>query len=148
MEFLFGFGSFFFPFGFLLLGLIALAVIAIFGRRATPDPSGRRPLATYLLSVMFVTLLAAAGAVAQMGRSVAREAVNEDPIWAVTVGESFVNFTPAIPDPRRPEFIGLGRNQIWHELLEASLVGLLAAAIFEFHRRRWTKLLREESTHG
>jgi hypothetical protein len=34
MEFLFDFGGFFFPFGFLLLGAVVLAAIAMFGRRA------------------------------------------------------------------------------------------------------------------
>jgi hypothetical protein len=148
MEFLSGFGGFFFPFGFLLLGVVVLATIAIVGRRTTPDPTGRRPMASYLLAVMFVTLLVAAGAVAQMGRAVAREVVNEDAIWAVTVGESFVNYTPVMPETRRFEFIGLGANQIWSELLEAGLVGLLAAVIFEFHRRRWRELLRKESGDG
>ena len=37
MEFLFGFGGFFFPFGFLLLGAVVLAAIAIVGRRTTPE---------------------------------------------------------------------------------------------------------------
>lgn len=108
----------------------------------------RRAYLIYLLAVMFVTLLAAAGAVAQMGRSVAREAVNDNPTWAVTIGTSFANYTPVIPETRRTEFIGLGGNQIWHELLTAGLVGLLAAAIFEFHRRQWRVLLRKESGDG
>lgn len=146
MEFLLGFGSFFFPFGFLLLGLIVLAVIAIVGRRATPDPTGHRPMAVYLLAVMFVTLLSTAGAVSQMGRTLALEAINEEPVWAVTFGTSFRNYTPLIGPETTTYSLGVSRT--WSEILRPGAVGLLAAAIFEFHRRQWKDLLRREIGDG
>lgn len=102
----------------------------------------------YLLAVMFISLFTTAGAVAQLGRSIALKAVNEEPIWAVTIGESFANYTPLKPDSRTTEIIGLAGNWILPELLEASFVGLLAATIFEFHRRRWRDQLRRESGDG
>lgn len=142
--------SFFFPFGLVELGLVVLAAAALMllGRRAAPDPTGRRPFAVYLLSVMFVTLVTTAGAVAQIGRVVAREAIDEDPVWAVTVGESFTNYTPVLPESRRYGFIGLGDVQTWSDLLKAGLMGLLAASIFEFHRRQWNVLLVREVGDG
>jgi|SRR5919108_2205076 hypothetical protein len=148
MESLLVFGGLFFPFGFLLLGALVLAAFVIAGRRAAPDPTGRRPLAIYLLSVMFVTLFTTAGAVAGLGTTVAREVVEDEPVWAVTIGTSFANYAPIFPDARRTELIGLGGGQIWSGLLEAGLVGLLAAAIFEFHRRKWRELLLKETGDG
>jgi hypothetical protein len=108
----------------------------------------RRAYHMYLLAVMFVTLLAGAGGVAQMGRAVAQEAGNEESLWAVTVGTSFAHYEPVIPETRRTVFMGLGRNELWSEILRTGLVALLAASIFEFHRRRWRELLRNERAHG
>lgn len=148
MEFLFAFGGFFFPFGFLLLALLFLAALALTGRRAAPDPTGRRPLAIYLLSVMFITLLITAGAVASVGAAIAREAVSDDPAWLVTVGTSFANYEPLIPESRRYASYGLAGGGVGSELLRAALVGLVAAGIFEFHRRQLRDLLRKETGDG
>lgn len=148
MEFFYAFGGFFFPFGFLVLGALVLASFVIPGRRAAPDPTGRRPFAIYLLSVMFITLFTAAGAVASVGAAIAREAVNDDALWAVTVGRSFATNQPLDPEGRHYELYGLTNRTIAAELLRAALVGLLATAFFESHRRQWRQLLRKERGDG
>jgi hypothetical protein len=145
MESFFGLG-FFFPFGILLVAAVALALIAIAGRRAAPDPTGRRVITVYLLSVMFITLLTTAGAVASLGMTAVREAITDDPVWAVTVGESFSNYTPLNPEARRYEVFGPGLGA--PDLVRAALLGLIAVAIFEFHRRKWRDLLRMERGDG
>jgi hypothetical protein len=146
MEFLFGFGSFFFPFGLLLLGAVVLAVFAIVGRRPALDPAGRRPMAIYLLAVMFVTLITSAGSLAQMGSTLAREAFGAEPIWSVTVGTSFANYRP-LADQELAAY-SLGVSQALSEILRSALAGILAIGIFEFHRRRFRELLRRETTNG
>lgn len=108
----------------------------------------RRAYHIYLLSVMFITMFTTAGAVAVMGGVVAREAVNQEPIWAVTVGTSFANYEPIIPEPQRTEFIGLPTDRLVSELLGTGLVGLLGLTVFGLHRRQWKVLLRKESGDG
>lgn len=102
----------------------------------------------YLLSVMFVALFTTAGAVAEIGGVVAREAVDQEPIWAITVGTGFANYEPIIQETQRTEFIGPPTDRLVSELLRAGLVGLLGLTVFEFHRRQWKVLLRRESGDG
>jgi hypothetical protein len=156
MELLFAFGGFFFPFGILLLGAIVLAVIAIGGRRTAADPTGRRPMAIYLLSVMFVSLLTAAGAVAQVGETLAdlagdkfatRAPIPELPPPVATL-EPGQEIPPEARDVAAAGFVGLPPDPNMSQFLEAGLVGLLSAAIFEFHRRKWRELLRKERGDG
>jgi hypothetical protein len=150
MEFFYAFGGFFFPFGILLLGVAVLAVGAVVGRRAAPDPTGRRPFAIYLLSVMFITLLTTAGAVAQIGGTLAN-LLNDEPEFPTPVLEPLppVATLEPVEIPPVSVRVGLGpANPTVSRILEGLLAGLLAAAVFEFHRRRWRDLLRGESGDG
>lgn len=153
MDFLFAFGSFFFPFGLLLLGAVVLAVLAIAGRRAAPDPTGRRPMAVYLLAVMFIALFATAGAVAQIGGTLA-DLVTEEPgvpLAPPPLPAPVPTFegVEEIPYPESPAgeggfLLAASPDPTLSRVLEAAFVGLLAAGIFEFHRRQWRVLLRKE----
>lgn len=156
MEFLFGFGGFFFPFGFLLLGVVVLAVVALVGRRTTPDPTARRPLAIYLLSVMFITLFTTASAVAQIGGTLANLMQEEPgvppplpppiPAPAATL-EPVEEIPPESRGYAAPEFLTAPQDRTLSQVFRAGLVGFLGLTIFEFHRRRWSFLLRKESTY-
>jgi hypothetical protein len=157
MEFLFGFGGFFFPFGFLLLGAVVLAATAIVGRRTTPDPTGRRPMAIYLLSVMFIALFTTASAVAQIGGTLANLVQEErgippplPPPIPAPIGtlEPVEEIQPESRGYVAPEFLTAPQDRTLSQVLRAGLVGLLGLTIFEFHRRRWSVLLRKESTDG
>lgn len=153
MEFFYAFGGFFFPFGILLLGVVVLAVAAVVGRRAAPDPTGRRPFAIYLLSVMFITLLTTAGAVAQIGGTLGN-LVNGEPDVPTPVLEPIPPVATLEPVEIPPEqdsaggFLRTSPDPTGSEVLGGLLVALLAAAIFEFHRRRWRDLVGRESGHG
>lgn len=156
MEFFYAFGGFFFPFGILLLGVVVLGVAAIVGRRAAPDPTGRRPFAIYLLSVMFITLLTTAGAVAQIGGTLAN-LVNDEPDVPIRVPEPVPEPLPPVatfepveipPESVSGGFLPASPDPTVSQILEGLLVGLLAAAIFEFHRRWWNVILRAEAGSG
>jgi hypothetical protein len=152
MEFFYAFGGFF-PFGILLLGVVVLAIAALVGRRAAPDPTGRRPFAIYLLSVMFITLLTAAGAVAQIGGTLAN-LVKDEPDVPTPILEPIPPVATLEPVEIPPEqdsaagFLRTSPDPTASQVLEGLLVALLAGAIFEFHRRRWRDLLGRESGHG
>lgn len=155
MEFFYAFRGFFFPFGFLLLGVVVLAVFAIVGRRASPDATGRRALAIYLLSVMFITLLTTAGAVAQIGGTLAdlvkeEAGVSPPPLPLPPVGtlEPIEEIPPESRGYAAPEFLAASPDRTVSQVLEAGLVGLLGLTVFEFHRRQWKVLLRRESGDG
>lgn len=149
MEFLFSFGGFFFPSGFLLLGAVVLAAIAIVGRRTTPDPTGRRPLAIYLLSVMFITLFTTASAVAQIGGALAEEVGGrQPPLLEIVGGQGTVEIPLESRGYVAPEFLTAPQDRTLSQVFRAGLVGLLGLTVFEFHRRRWRVLLRKESTDG
>lgn len=106
----------------------------------------RRSYVIYLLAVMFISLFTTMGAIAQIGRIVARESFDEVEVWAVTFGTSFAHYTPLIGEETTT--YTMGSDWAWSELLRAAIVGLLGVIIFEFHRRRWRDLLRTESGHG
>jgi hypothetical protein len=156
MEFLFGFGGFFFPFGLLLLGAVVFAALAVVGRRAAPDPTGRRPFAIYLLSVMFIALFTTAGAVAQIGGTLAHMVANEPgipppgplPLPPVATLEPVKEIPPESRGYAVPEFLAAQPDRTLSQILEAGLVGLLGLTFFEFHRRQWKVLLRKESGDG
>jgi hypothetical protein len=95
---------------------------------------------------MFISLFTTAAAVAQIGRVVAREAMDEVPVWAVTVGTSFTNYTPLVGG--ETTVLTIDQGWAWPELLRAALIGLLGLVVFEFHRRRWRVLLRRERGDG
>jgi hypothetical protein len=147
----------FFPFGIVELGLVVVLVVValvLVGRRARPDPTGRRPMAIYLLVVMFITLFTAAAAVARMGATLAENVVDDEP----ELPHRYTTFGPRGPGvfeetpplPPEGELVPgyAARDRVGADLLEAVLVGLLTAAIFELHRRRWNDLLRKERGHG
>jgi hypothetical protein len=154
MEFFYAFGGFFFPFGVLLLSVVVLAVAAVVGRRAAPDPTGRRPFAIYLLSVMFITLLTTAGAVAQIGGTLAN-LVNDEPDVPTPVLEPLPPVATLEPIEIPPESVPAGfvplppsPDPTVSQILEGLFIGMLSAGIFEFHRRRWNVILRAEAERG
>jgi hypothetical protein len=150
MEFFYAFGGFFFPFGLLLIGMVVLAAVAVARRQSAPDPWGRRPFAIYLLSVMFITLLTSAGAAAQIGGTLAN-LVNDRPDSPTPVPEPLPPVATLEPVENPPESVATGgftpsSDPTLSQVLEGLLVGLLAAAIFEFHRRKWRQLLDRETS--
>jgi hypothetical protein len=148
---------FFFPFGLVEIGLVVLVVVALIlvGRRIAPDPTGRRPFAIYLLSVMFLTLFTTAAAVGQIGSTLADlvkdEHVVEPPV-APPIPGPVATLEPIeqIPRESRPVggFLAAPPDQTLSKVLESGFVGLLGLAIFEFHRRQWRVLLSREISHG
>jgi hypothetical protein len=150
---------FFFPFGLVEIGLVVVVVAALVlaGRRVAPDPTGRRPFAIYLLSVMFIMLFTIVGAAAQVGRTLA-DSVNEEPAIEPPVAppvpgpvatlEPVEAIPPEPPGPRVAGFVSAPTDRTVSQVLEAGLVLLLAAGIFEFHRRQWRELLRRETGDG
>lgn len=145
--------SFFFPFGLVELGLVVLvaAALMLLGRRAAPDPRGRRPMAVYLLAVMFITLFTTAGAVAQIGGALADLVADEPGISPPLPPVATLEPIEEIPPESHGAVAGFSAappNRTLSQSLEAGFVGLLGLAIFEFHRRQWRVLLREEIGDG
>jgi hypothetical protein len=151
--------EFFFPFGAVALALfvvVSLVLLIVTARRVTPDPTGRRPTAIYLLSVMFIAMFIAAAAVAQIGRTLAREVTGGGgAVWTVTAGTSFTRYErfpeEAPLEPLREAgtvSYGLAESPFLSELSRSVLVFGLATVTFEFHRRRWRELLGKETGDG
>jgi hypothetical protein len=146
-----------FAFGIVELGLVILVVVAAFvlvGRRARPDLTGRRAMAIYLLVVMFIMLFTAAAAVARMGATLAENVVDLEPgipraatPFGPPPGPRVIEERPPLPPEAELTPVDEYRaaDRMGADLLEAGLAGLLAAAIFQFHRRRWNDLLRKET---
>ena len=81
----------------LLIAGVVLLIVFLATRRSAPDPRGRRPMAIYLLSVMFVTLV-----VALIGMASAVNALVSNLLDApgAVSGSSCTSGAVSVPHPR------------------------------------------------
>jgi hypothetical protein len=137
-----------------LVGLVVLAVVALAGTRGDPDPHGHRPRTLYLCLVTFVALFTLVYAAATAVSAVANLAL-------VDLGDSGRLSEICEMDPLHPECRGGGVTQFVNVFGEASpeaqeaarardalnglALGLAAAAVLIWHRRRWAETLGDET---
>src|SRR2546425_5803368 len=103
-ELFFGPGLFL---GFAVLGtavpfFIILLIVVFLLRAPTPDRRGRRPYATYLFSVIFVSLFTALAGLGLLGAAIAEAATGTGP--AVSVSCSTGTTVPLAPQFTIPPF--------------------------------------------
>ena len=79
-------------FPLVVLGVLGFAVLALVNGRSEPDPSGRRPYATYLVLVTFVALFTTVFALARAASSGTQAAMNT-PLGECTAGPDFISCT-------------------------------------------------------
>lgn len=79
-------------FPLVVLGVLGFAVLALVNGRSEPDPSGRRPYATYLVLVTFVALFTTVFALARAASSGTRAAMNT-PLGECTAGPGSISCT-------------------------------------------------------
>jgi hypothetical protein len=141
---------FLFPIAF--LAIIVLLVAALTRSRGEPDERGRRPLAVYLLVVMFISLFTLVGSVQQIVSTLVDEAVGTPDLpgsFGLGVAQVESSGTipaeggSAIPIPHGTATFGPDRN-ILAPTLQGLISALLAAGIFAFHARRLRDLLGKE----
>lgn len=166
-----GFGLMFVLFPVVLLGLIVLGLVAVASRRGEADPKGRRPLAVYLLAVMFVTLFVAFGAVAEATSTLVRSATGYGgghgyvsggtaaPVVESVYGDEGGASAEAAAGEVSPSIVGqpegiaagfteFGNEGVGRRVLEGLVVALVAGAVFLFHARRFRELLAQEAADG
>lgn len=156
----------------LLLAGIALLVVLVM-RRGGNDPKGRRPLAGYLLTVMFVSLFASVFGVQQLASALIRGTLDVGSVQGVSVESRAVAPSPVAPakvgagkaaaeQPPRPksprrqpmpvpveprERVRFIREpvQTLGDALRGTIVAALGALVFAFHARRLRDLLAGEA---
>jgi hypothetical protein len=130
--------------GFLLpLGVVILAIVAVAGGRAEPDPDSERPAALYLTAVSFVAVFALLFSVFGLADGLLNLTINHDTSSAfgrtqTSFGSSSSGFSsssgsssstaPLIPSSG-------GHDGDYRTIVESLVVGALAAALFLTHRR-------------
>lgn len=161
------------PAVFLGLIILGLLVVATVFRGAEPDPRGRRPLAVYLLVVMFVALVTALFSAGQIGSVLVRAAVDGDevatplPYGQPVPGPSFGPLLP-VPGPSpfgggiveppgyepygggitaSPPLFGAASRTV-ADVLEALILALVAGVAYLVHRRWFDDLLAKEDADG
>jgi hypothetical protein len=141
---------FLFPIAF--LAIIVLVVAALTRSRGEPDERGRRPLAVYLLVVMFISLFTLVGSVQQIVSTLVDEVVGTPDLpgsfgLGIAQVETSGSIPPeggsAIPIPPGTATYGPDRG-VLAPTLQGLISALLAAGIFAFHARGLRDLLGKE----
>jgi hypothetical protein len=136
------------------LAIIVLVVAALTRSRGEPDERGRRPLAVYLLVVMFISLFTLVGSVQQIVSTLVDEAVGTPDLpgsFGLGVAQVESSGTipseggSAIPIPHPPGQLTFGPDRsVLAPTLQGLISALLAAGIFAFHARGLRGLLGKE----
>ncbi|MGH2754151.1 MAG: hypothetical protein ACRDLB_06920 [Actinomycetota bacterium] len=124
----------------ILIGALIFGGVAI-GTRREPDPTGRRPYAIYLLTVLFLAILGGLTALPGIGMETVDLIVHESDEPSeigLSGGDEFVQAF-------YPEDV---RAQDASALLAYVVVLGVSGALFLWHRRRLTELMGEASFSG
>jgi len=140
--------AFLFPVAF--LAVIVLVIASLVRSRDEPDPQGRRPLAVYLLVVMFISLFTLVASVQQIVSTLVDEAVGTPDLpGSFGLGVAQVESSGSIPSqgvssiPHGTVTSTPDRN-VLAPTLQGLISALLAAGVFVFHAPRLRDLLRKE----
>ena len=141
--------------GFLLpLGVVILAIVAVAGGRAEPDPLHERPAALYLTAVSFLAVFAVLFAVFGLSASVLNLTIDHhgaDYSTPVLSGRSQVSIgssgVPDIPTVAPLRGAPSQHDGDYRGIVVALIAGLLAAALFLTHDR-WLRRYLAERVDG
>ena len=138
-----------------LLGLIVLAIANATSGRQEPDPTGRRPYAIYLVSVifvaLFVVLFAATALVSALVQLPLNDQVSYDALGGVAVapgmgsGSATVTAPPIGPvGPETPltQVPDADKDHI-RQAIQSVLMGIIGGLLLLFHARRLRELINE-----
>ncbi len=142
-----------------LLGLIVLAIANATSGRQEPDPTGRRPYAIYLVSVIFVALFAllfaATAIVSALVQLPLHDEVSYDALGGVTVAPGMASGSATVtappPGSAGPEAVEVApltqvpdadKDHI-RQAIQSVLMGIIAGLLLLFHARRLRELINE-----
>src|ERR1700716_1042050 len=116
-----------------IVPLVLIVVVFLFAGRGEPDPDGRRPYASYLCAVSFVTLFIALFSLFGVATSVA-DVVKSNDVSGITNS----NFTPnpSLPDRSVLAYGSSGDDAYWNSAVQAGLIAVAAIALLIAHLRR------------
>jgi hypothetical protein len=139
-----------------LLGLIVLAVANAGSGRQEPDPTGRRPYAIYLVSVIFVALFvllfAATAIVSALVQLPLNDQVSYDALGGVTVAPGVASGSATVTAPPSgpvgPEAASLAQlpdadKDHIRQAIQSVLLGIIAGLVLLFHARRLREVINE-----
>jgi NhaP-type Na+/H+ or K+/H+ antiporter len=139
-----------------LLGLIVLAIANATSGRQEPDPTGRRPYAIYLVSVIFVALFvllfAATAIVSALVQLPLNDQVSYDALGGVTVAPEVATGSATVTAPPigpvGPEAAPLAQlpdadKDHIRQAIQSVLMGIIAGLLLLFHARRLRELINE-----
>ncbi len=149
-----------------LLGLIVLAIANASSGRQEPDPTGRRPYAIYLVSVIFVALFvllfAATAVVSALVQLPLDDQVSYDALGGATVAPEMVSGSATVsapgsatvtappPGPTGPEAVEVPLTEVpdadtdhIRQAIQSVLLGIIAGLLLLFHARRLREVINE-----
>ncbi len=141
-----------------LLGLIVLALANASSGRQEPDPTGRRPYAIYLVSVIFVALFvllfSATVIVSALVQLPLNDQVSYDAVGGVTVAPGMASGSATVtappPGPAGPEAVEVaplevsdGDKDHIRQAIQSALLVIIAGLLLLFHARRLREVINE-----
>ncbi|HEX2069720.1 MAG TPA: hypothetical protein VHH54_05905 [Actinomycetota bacterium] len=141
-----------------LLGLIVLAFANTSAGRQEPDPTGRRPYAIYLVSVIFVALFvllfAATAIVSALIQLPLNDQVSHDALGGATVAPGMASGSATItappPGSAGPDVVEAPLTQVSdankdhiRQAIQSALIGIIAGLLLLFHARRLREVVNE-----